>query len=64
MSQPFQESERDLWQCADEADAMAKLVSYGPDRARLEDQARRLRQRALEISQEARSWGPLARSSS
>lgn len=48
-------STEELLRQADDAEALAKLVSYGPDKAVLRERAIRLRQQASALA-EQRSW--------
>lgn len=41
---------------ADQVERMARLVSYGPDKRALMEQAERLRERARVLQSEPRTW--------
>jgi hypothetical protein len=41
---------------AEETERLARMVSYGPDKRALLEQAERLRERARQIDREARTW--------
>ena len=51
--------ERELLEEAEAIEHLARLVSYGPDKARLMAQAQMLRTRAQSLGEE-RSWAPAA----